>query len=41
MSTRNYDIESVLDKWQTAEKQLQKNEENNKTETYDFDNDIK
>ena len=27
MSTRNYDIESVLDRLQTAEKQFQKNEE--------------
>ena len=33
MSTRNYDIESVLDRWQTAEKQFQKNNENDKTET--------
>ena len=28
MKTRNYDIESVLDRWENAEKQFQKNEEN-------------
>ena len=33
MSTRNYDIESVLGRWQTAENQFQKNNENDKTET--------
>ena len=33
MSTRNYDIESVLDRLQTAEKQFQKNKEDNKMET--------
>lgn len=25
---RNYDIETVLDRWENAEKQFQKNEEN-------------
>ena len=38
MSTRNYDIESVLDRWQTAEKQFQKNNENDKTETINENN---
>lgn len=38
ISTRNYDIESVLDRWQTAEKQFQKNNENNKTETINENN---
>lgn len=33
MSTRNYDIESILDRLQTAEKQFQKNKEDNKMET--------
>lgn len=32
MSTRNYDIESVLDRWQTAEKQFQKNKEDKENE---------
>ena len=32
MSTRNYDIESVLDRWQTAEKQFQKNEKDKQNE---------
>lgn len=32
MSTRNYDIESVLDRWQIAEKQFQNNKEDKENE---------